>query len=163
MRSWWGRGAALAREREPDTYLPFLGHAAPGAVLLDDGSVLAVLALDGAPFEMADAAGLNARHAALNVLLRNVASDRIVLSSHLVRTLADPACYPEAPCRSAFARELDGAYRERLLGHRRLFRNSLFLSVLVRPAGSGPVAGGNVLRLFGRRRRGDTAREAVPA
>ncbi|WP_376100928.1 hypothetical protein ACE7GA_26760 (plasmid) [Roseomonas sp. CCTCC AB2023176] len=153
---------AGAREREPDTYVPFIGHAAPGVLLLDDGSLLAVLAADGLCAELADAAEVNARHAALNVLLRNVASDRVVLSSHLVRTLADPAIYPTASPRSGFARDLDAAYRERLLGNR-LFRNALLVSVLLRPAGSSGVLDGNVASLLVRRRRGDRARGASPA
>ncbi len=31
--------AAAAREREPDTYVPYIGHAASGVLLLDDGSL----------------------------------------------------------------------------------------------------------------------------
>ncbi len=153
---------AAAREREPDTYVPYIGHAAPGVLLLDDGSLLAVLAVDGLSAELADVAEVNARHAALNVLLRNVASDRVTLSSHLVRTLADPDVYPGEPTRSGFARDLDAAYRERLLGNR-LFRNALFLSVLLRPVGSSGVLDGNVASLFVRRRRGDRARGASAA
>ena len=153
---------AAAREREPDTYVPYIGHAAPGVLLLDDGSLLAVLAVDGLSAELADVAEVNARHAALNVLLRNVSSDRVTLSSHLVRTLADPDVYPGEPTRSGFARDLDAAYRERLLGNR-LFRNALFLSVLLRPVGSSGVLDGNVASLFVRRRRGDRARGASAA
>ena len=152
---------AIAREREPDTYVPTLGHAAADALLLDDGSLLAMIALDGAAFETADAAEVNGRHARRNVLLRNLASDRLVLAVHVVRTLADGSDYPEAPCSSAFARALDAAYRARLLANR-LFRNDLFLSVLLRPAGSDGVADGARARLFARRRRGDRDRTVRP-
>lgn len=158
MPKVWG----AAREREPDTYVPFIGHAAPGMLLLDDGSLLVMLAVDGAFFELADAAEVNARHAAFNVVLRNLASERVVLSTHLVRTLADPAVYPAEGCRSDFARDLDTAYRDRLLANR-LFRNELFVSVLLRPAGSSSVLDGNVASLFARRRRGDRSRAATPA
>ncbi|HYH37632.1 MAG TPA: VirB4 family type IV secretion/conjugal transfer ATPase [Azospirillum sp.] len=153
---------ALAREREPDTYVPYLGHAATDALLLDDGSLLAMIALNGAAFEMADADAVNGRHARRNVLLRNIASDRLALAVHVVRTLADGSDYPQAPCTSAFARELDAAYREQLLANR-LFRNDLFLSVLLRPAGADGTADGTLARLFARRRRGDRARTASPA
>lgn len=118
------RTAELSREREPDTYVPYIGHAAPGVLLLDDGSLLAMLQLDGMAFETADPQEINARHAQRNLLLRNLASDRIVLATHMVRTLADASLYPTAPCSSPFARDLDVAYRQRLLSNR-LFRNEL--------------------------------------
>jgi type IV secretion system protein VirB4 len=146
---------ASAGEREPDTYMPYLGHEAAGVVLLDDGGLLAMLRLDGMAWETAELDEINGRHSALNVLLRNIATDRLVLSSHVVRTMDDGASYPAARCRSSFAVALDDAYRQRLLANR-LYRNDLFLSVLLRPAPS-------TARFLGRRRRGDTRREARAA
>ncbi len=154
--------SGASREREPDTYVPYIGHASPGVLLLDDGSVLAIIRLDGAAFETTDPREVNARHAQRNLLLRNIASDRIVLYEHLVRSLADGSEYPTAQCSSAFARELDARYRERLASNR-LFRNERFLSVLLRPVGSSGVTQGNIAALFARRKRGDRAREATPA
>jgi hypothetical protein len=94
---------ASAGEREPDTYMPYLGHEAAGVVLLDDGGLLAMLRLDGMAWETAELDEINGRHSALNVLLRNIATDRLVLSSHVVRTMDDGASYPAARCRSSFA------------------------------------------------------------
>ena len=68
---------AASREREPDTYVPYIGHASPGVLLLDDGSLLAMIRLDGVPFETADPMEVNSRHAQRNILLRNIASRRI--------------------------------------------------------------------------------------
>lgn len=152
--------ALWAREREPDTYVPYLGHATPGTLLLDDGSLLAMMELGGAGFETAAAGEVNARHSRRNLLLRNIASDRLVLATHTVRTLDDDAGYPAAACASAFARDLDAAYRARLLANG-LFRNRLYLSVLLRPAGAGERS--RLAGLFARRRRGDLARPAGPA
>lgn len=123
---------AIRRERVAGDYLPYLGHAAPGALLLDDGGLLGMFRLDGVAWETADPDEVNGHHARLNTLLRNVASDRLVLSVHVVRTFADAGEYPEGRFRSGFAAALDAAYRERLLG-RTLYRNPLFLSVLRRP------------------------------
>lgn len=152
--------ALWARERDPDTYVPYLGHAAPGTLLLDDGALLAMIGLGGAGFETAAAEEVNARHSRRNLLLRNIASDRLVLATHTVRTLDDGADYPAAPCANAFARALDAAYRARLLANR-LFCNRLYLSVLLRPAGAGERS--RLAGLFARRRRGDLARPAGPA
>ena len=153
---------AASREREPDTYVPYIGHAAPGILLLDDGSLLAMLRLDGAAFETADPIAINALHAQRNILLRNIASDRLVLQTHVVRSLADDAVYPADACSSAFARELDERYRARLTANR-LFRNELFVSILLRATSRTGVSGGNVAALFARRKRGDRARSASPA
>ena len=151
------RDSAVAREREPDTYVPYVGHSSPNVVLLDDGSVLAMLQLDGIAWETADVEEVNARHAQRNLLLRNVASDRLVVATHVVRTMADPSAYPEDECTSTFARALDGAYRAHLFSDR-LYRNELFLSVLLR----APQYGGSGLSvLLNRRRRGDTGRIAT--
>lgn len=154
--------SAASREREPDTYVPYIGHAGPGTVLLDDGALLAMLRLDGVPFELVDPALVNALHAQRNGLLRNVASDRLVLQTHVVRSLAEGSEYPAESCSSDFARELDQRYRERLLANR-LFRNELFLSVLLRPTGRGGLGQGSISSLFARRKRGDRGRAASSA
>ncbi len=146
--------SAAGREREPDTYVPYIGHDGPGTLLLDDGSRLVMIRLGGVAWETADTEVVNARHAQRNILLRNIASPRLVLATHVVRSMADPAEYPAGECRSAFARELDAAYRARLLDGR-LYRNDLFLSVLLRPSQAG---GKRVSGLLNRRRRGDTGR-----
>jgi len=134
-----------SREREPETYLPYIGHATPGLVLLDDGSLMAMLKLDGVGWETGDADEVNGRHAQRNILLRNIASERMVIATHVVRTLADGTQYPTARCRSAFAIELDEAYRDRLMAHR-LYRNELFLSVVLRTSN----VESNIAALFAR-------------
>ena len=150
---------AAVREREPDTYLPYLGHGTPDILVLDNGDKLAMIHLGGIAWETADVGAINAKHAQLNVLLRNIASDRLVLSSHVVRTLANPDVYPAAACRSGFAKSLDAAYRTRLLNNR-LYRNDLYLSVLLRPS---QAAGKRVSGWMQRRRRGDTSRATSQA
>ncbi len=143
-----------AREREPDTYLPYVGHATPNVLLLDDGSQLAMLRLAGIAWETTDPAEINARHAQRNILLRNIASERLVLATHVVRSMAETSEYPTTACRSDFARELDAAYRDRMMANR-LYRNELFVSVLLRPPQQG---GRSVSGLLNRRRRGGTQR-----
>jgi type IV secretion system protein VirB4 len=144
----------MGREREPDTYVPYVGHDGPGTLLLDDGSRLVMIRLGGVAWETADIEVLNGRHDQRNILFRNVASDRLVLATHVVRSMADPSEYPSGECVSSFARDLDAAYRERLLDGR-LYRNDLFLSVLLRPSQAG---GKHIAGLLNRRRRGDTGR-----
>jgi len=140
-------------EREPDTYVPYIGHAAPNIVMLDDGSLLAMLHIDGMPFETTDPAIINALHAQRNVLLRNIASDRIMLQTHVIRTLTDDSDYPKEKCSSAFACSLDTGYQRRLMSNR-LFRNELFLSILLRSSNRTNMLAGKITSLFtGRHRR----------
>ena len=145
---------STGREREPDTYLPYVGHAAPDVLLLDNGDKLAMLHLGGLSWETAEPEAINAKHAQINILLRNIASDRLVLSTHVIRTMAEPGEYPVAQCRSEFAASLDAAYQARLESNR-LYRNDLYLSVLLRPS---QATGKRISGLMNRRRRGDTTR-----
>ena len=116
--------------------------------------LLAMLRLAGASWETTDAAEVNSRHAQRNILLRNIASENLVMATHVVRTLATAEQLPVAPCRSAFAKALDASYRDRLYANR-LYRNELYLSVLLRPQNGNPSPAGNVLKLFGRGEGGE--------
>lgn len=118
------------REREPEEYVPYVGHVSNGIVALDNDSLLAMLRIDGVAWEMAETGEINARHAGLNNLLRNLANDKLVLTTHLVRTMDAGDGYPVAECSSVFARSLDQAYRDRIT-QGRLYRNELYLSLLL--------------------------------
>ncbi len=138
-------GNSGAIERSGEIYLPYVGHVGPQTVLLEDGSVLAMAQISGVPFELEDHAQRNARLRALNTLFRNIADDNIAIYSHLVR-------YPSTHSaerhrfRSAFAHELDEAYRRQVL-EGRLFRNTYFLSVVLSPRGAlGPAAARRMAR-----------------
>lgn len=145
-----------SREREPDTYVPYVGHATPGSMLLDDGARLVTFGLAGLAAEMMDVDASNSAHEQLNITLRNTAGDGIVLATHLVRRLADGSDYPASACRTGFSGRLDAAYRAHLLSNR-LYRNDLFVSVLFRVSQAG---GKRVSGLLNPRRRGDTKRHA---
>ncbi len=65
--------AAPAREREPDTRVPFGNRAAPGTRLLDDSSEPSVIHLAGVACEMPDPEAVNTRHIQHSILLRSIA------------------------------------------------------------------------------------------
>ena len=98
-----------------------------GVVATDDQSRLAIFRVGGRYLETADHDETDAAHNRLNVLARNIASDRLILSVHLVRRAATADDYPAGTFRSAFAQRLDEAYRGSVL--RQLYRNDMFLSV----------------------------------
>jgi len=124
-------GDSGASERSGEIYLPYVGHLAEQAVLLRDGSVMAMGHVSGAAFELEEPQLRNARLRNLNTLFRNIADDNVTICTHLIRHPDVPEL-PQAAFRSDFATGLDRAYRDRVLKDR-LFRNDYFVSLLVTP------------------------------
>jgi type IV secretion system protein VirB4 len=149
------RSAVIAsREVLADDYVPYVGHIANDTVLLDDGSMLAMFRVTGRAWETADPDDIKAWQRQLNVLCRNIISDRLVLSVHIVRTSGSSESYPPASFRSEFSRRLDAAYRAKMVTQ--LYRNEMFLSVLRRPAS---VAGHRLTAWVARKRKVATVGE----
>ena len=121
---------ALARELDPARVLPYARHVNDQVIALDSGALMMAFALDGASFETADIRDLNDWQAKLNNAWRNLASDRLAVWHHLVRREA--TAYPVGKFRSAFARNLDEAYRARLT-RERMFVNELYVSLVLHP------------------------------
>ncbi len=147
------RGNSGWAERSAEPYLPYLGHVAPGAVLLNDGSLLAMGRLRGMPHELASAAERNAAARFLNGLWRNIADDTITIGTHLVRH-RQVERLPAAVFRNAFSARLDHAYRSRVLQDR-LYQNDWYLSVIVAPRtpGAGQAAGRQLNKALARFRK----------
>jgi type IV secretion system protein VirB4 len=142
-----------------EEYVPYFQHASPDVVLLRDGSRLAMFRVIGRGWETADPDEAQSWHNQLNVLVRNIASDRLILSVHLVRTAGRAEDYPRGQFRSAFARQLDAAYRDIVVPQ--LYRNELFLSVLRRPSGIAGSRGDRASSWFARMRRTPPAVETA--
>jgi len=140
-------------ERPAEPYLPYVGHVAPGAVLLNDGSLLAMGRLRGLPHELASAAERNAAARFLNGLWRNIADDTVTVGAHLVRH-QQVEDLPAAVFRNEFSARLDRAYRSRVLQDR-LYQNDWYLSVIVAPRmpGGGQAAGRQLNKALARFRR----------
>jgi type IV secretion system protein VirB4 len=128
-------GDSGVRERSGEIYLPFIGHIGPQAILLEDGSVLAMAEIDGTPFELEDHAQRNARLRLLNTLFRNIADDNIALYTHLIRYPIEESSTSKPAFRSRFAEDLDHAYRTRVL-QGQLFQNTYLLSLVLSPRGA---------------------------
>lgn len=142
------RRTAIRAERLADEYVPYRHHVDAGVVATDDQSQVAMFRVAGRYFETADHDEMDAAHKRLNVLARNLQSDRLILSVHLVRRAASADDYPVGTFRSAFARRLDEAYRGSVL--RQLYRNDMFLSVVRLPPA---VAGDRLTSWWSRKRK----------
>ena len=146
----------LARklERDPAKFLPYARHVNDHIIALDNGEYMAVFALDGIAFETADIATINDWHEKLNGAWRTLAHERLAVMVHTVLRIERD--YPDGTFRSDFARDLDAAYRARVLA-KRMFVNEHFLTLIYRPAvGVADKAASSVFSLF----RRDSAEEA---
>ena len=144
-------GSSGSSERSGEIYLPYVGHITEQAVLLRDGSLMAMGHLTGLPFELEEAVARNARLRNLNTLFRNIADDNVTVCTHMVRH-PDVSELPPSSFRSSFAAGLDAAYRERVLNGR-LFRNEHYLTVVLSPRNLLGKAGSKLARF----RRGDAS------
>jgi len=118
------------REIEAAVHLPFTRHVTPEVIGSSNRTLVSCIRCEGVSFETADPVDLNDLHTKLNLTLRNIADERLALWTHVIRTR--DASYPSGSFRSAFARDLDRTYRERLL-QADLFRNDLVLSLVWHP------------------------------
>jgi type IV secretion system protein VirB4 len=119
-------------ERLVGSYLPICGHASDGAWLLDDGSVFAMLEVQGVPWDTCALPDVLARKDRLNHTYKQIASDAIIVTVYQTRGLAPETIYPGNSFPSAFAVSLDAAYQARLFDQM-LYENRTFLGVQVRP------------------------------
>lgn len=124
-------GTSGATERSGEIYLPYVGHVSENAVLLRDGSVMAMGHVNGIAFELEDPDLRNARCRAFNTLFRNIADDNISVYTHMVRH-SDVPLPPPRHFRSDFATRLGNAFESRVLAGN-LFRNDHFFSLIVTP------------------------------
>lgn len=145
--------SASRRRREPGprAQLPYGRHVSEAVIALDTGALMMGFQLDGAAFETADLRDLNDRHVKLNQAWRNLADDRLAVWHHVVRHTIEPPT--TEGFRSAFAGELGTAYDARIRG-RRLWTNSLFVTLVLHPGrDAGDRAGAFARRLGAARRR----------
>lgn len=119
-----------AREVESGAHLPYLRHVTEHVISLSTRALITTIRLYGVSFETADAADLNDLQAKLNLTLRNIADERLALWTHIIRRRT--ADYPEGAFRSEFARELNEAYRARLISET-LYGNELYLTLVWHP------------------------------
>ena len=138
-------GSSGAGERSGEIYLPYVGHVSDQAVLLQDGSVMALGRIDGVAFELEDPAMRNARCRTFNTLFRNIADDNITIHTHLVRHPDVPEL-PPARFRSTFAAGLDRTYRSRVL-EERLYLNDYLIWLVVSPRNALGKVGSRLARM----------------
>ncbi len=124
------RESAMNREIFGATNIPYTAHVHPHVVKTKAGDYVQGFRLDGASFQCAEDEDINNWHERLNILLRNIASDKVALWTHIVRRREN--VYPAGECPPGFGRGLEEHYKERVT-HETLMVNELYLSVVYRP------------------------------
>lgn len=136
-------------ERAAGDYLSYLGHIGPATVLTENGSLLAMAHVEGAPFELADHAERNARLRQLNTLYRNLADDNVTVYTHLIRH-KDQRQEPARKFRSMFGSGLSEKYQEAVLADT-LYRNDYYVSLVIAPKSILGSGFGKTWSKFGRK------------
>jgi len=144
-------------ERLLSEYVPWFDYAGDDVVMLDDGSVLTMLAIDGLPFETINDALINHRHARFEAAMRDVAQDGLTFHVLQTRGVADAGVYPAGRFRTPFAEQLDRKYWDKLFGSRSMWLNRTYLGVLL---GSRKIPGASLVSWIPGLRRG--ARTEAP-
>jgi len=121
----------VKNDADPGHFLPYQRHVDPNIIALENGELMAVMKLGGLAFETADIGELNDWHEKLNSAWRTIAHERLAVTIHTIRRVGTG--YPTGIFRSAFARDLDQTYRDRL-GAKRMYVNEHYLSLILRPA-----------------------------
>ena len=139
--------------REPDALagLPYARHVTDSVVALDNGALMTCFELGGVSFETADVRELNDCHIKLNQTWRNIADDRFAVWHHIIRRPAIKAA--ATGFQSCFAHDLSAEYEARL-GSRRLFVNSLFVTLVLHPGRGADRQAGALLSRLGCSRSG---------
>lgn len=100
---------------------------------MKDGSVFALIAVDGMPAQTLDEHVLYQLRRGLSHAVCGIGTtDGLVLYSWVCRGFAPPSVYPQGKFRSAFAEQLDRRYRTKLFD-RFLFLNKTYVGVMIRP------------------------------
>lgn len=154
-------------------HLPYLAQLDEHTILLRDGRLAQVIALDGLYFETADTTEINYRKGLRDATLQAIGSSRLAVYHHVLRRRVEPDLGGTFP--DPFSREVDRIWRRRMRS-KQLFENRLFLTLIRRPAGGqvGIIDGllrglrrsggrGRALDLVGERRALDAARDALLA
>lgn len=131
MEALLKRAAQIRKEVDLSTYIPYTSHVTRNVIKLgDSGNYVAVIRMQGAAHETADARDINIWHNQLNQFLRNVASPNVALWSHTIRREVHD--FPGGEFAPGFARALNEKYRDTMRNERMLV-NELYLTIVFRP------------------------------
>ncbi|QZP09770.1 VirB4 family type IV secretion/conjugal transfer ATPase [Caenibius sp. WL] len=135
------------REKPAGNHLPYLAQIDDHTVMLRDGRLMQVIAIEGLLFETADTSELNYRKALREAMIQAIGSSRFALYHHIIRRRVEPRLDASFP--DPFSQELDSVWQARLSA-KQLFTNDLFLCIIRRPLQGRGKAVDRLARMFGK-------------
>lgn len=144
----WSREASIGK------HLPYMAQIGDHTILLRDGGLMQVMAVDGLLFETAETSEINYRKALRDTMLQAIGSSRFAVYHHIFRRRVEPDLDGAFP--DPFSDKLDAAWRRRI-DAKRLFANDLYLCLIRRPGTGGRGFVDRLARRFGRAAAPDDA------
>lgn len=121
----------VKREVGTSAFIPYTSQVTENIVKLgDSGDYMLVIRMQGAAHESADSQDINSWHNQLNQFMRNIASPKVALWSHVVRREINE--YPSGDFEPGFAHDFNEKYRK-AMAEERMLVNELYLSIIYRP------------------------------
>jgi type IV secretion system protein VirB4 len=126
------RGDPGRFEQSADEFLPYLGHIKPNVVALEDGSLMAMAAFPGLPFELDDNGARNARPHRINSLSQMIGDDNVTIHTNFVHGDIEPELVTEGGFLTNFSRDTYRKYERKTFGDS-VKANTWLLSIIVHP------------------------------
>ena len=133
---------AFKNEEPTAAFIPYSSHVTKNAVKLANGDYIQTIRMQGAAHESADVQDINSWHDQLNGFMRNIASPKVAVWSHVVRR--EYGEYPAGEFPPGFCRDFNEKYRQHMAAERMLI-NELYLTVVYRPQ---PIKAARLFSMF---------------
>jgi type IV secretion system protein VirB4 len=133
----------VGNEETTSAFIPYSSHVSKTVVKLSNGDYIQTIRMQGAAHESADVQDINNWHDQLNGFMRNIASSKVAVWSHVVRR--EYGEFPGGEFPSGFCHDFNEKYRNHMAGDRMLV-NELYLTIVYRPQ---PMKVAKLFDLFG--------------
>ena len=120
----------VRNEETTSAFIPYSSHVSKSVVKLTNGDYIQTIRMQGAAHESADAQDINNWHDQLNGFMRNIASHKVAVWSHVVRR--EYGEFPGGEFAPGFCHDFNEKYRKHMAGDRMLV-NELYLTIVYRP------------------------------
>jgi len=147
--------AVVETEEVTSTFIPYGNHVTGNVVKLVTGDYIQTIRVQGAAHESADIQNINIWHEQLNNMMRNIASPKVALWSHVIRR--EFSEYPAGEFEPGFAKDLNDKYQAHL-GTTRMLVNELYLTIVYRPQ---PIRVAKVFDFFSKKSRAVLEEEQI--
>lgn len=133
------------KEELTSAFIPYSSHVTKSTVKLVSGDYIQTIKMQGAAHESADLQDINSWHDQLNGFMRNIASPKVALWTHVVRR--EYGEFPGGEFAPGFCNDFNNKYRAHMAGSRMLV-NELYLTIVYR---RNPNPASKLLNLFARK------------